>query len=386
VRILVCNYEFPPVGGGGGNACRYLVREWQGRGHPVTVVTSHWQARREEEWEGGVRIIRVPVRRRRLDCARLVELLAYVRQGRREVRRLWEGGGKFEVVVSFFAVPSGLVGDGAARLWGVPHLVRLGGGDVPGHERRWAVGHVVLRPTVGRLLRRAAARVANSRGLRARAQRVYRLPCEVIENGVDLQEFVPAEQGPPHDPPVVLFVARLIARKGLQFLLPALAQLQREGVRFRLIVVGDGPQRAALQRQAEGLGLGARVEWLGRVEHDKLPEVYRRGDVFVLPSLSEGMANVLLEAMACGLPVVVTRVPGSEELVSEGENGFVVEPGQVGALVGPLRALLQQPHLRQRMGASSRQRAQAYGWPHIAARYLELMEELLRRGRGSARA
>lgn len=383
MRILVCNYEFPPVGGGGGNACRYLAREWVQQGHEVTVLTSHWRRARAEEEAEGARVIRVPVRRRRLDYTLLSEMAAYAWQGRGEARRLHRGGEGFEAVVTFFVIPSGPVGELASRLFGAPHLIRVGGGDLPGHQERFGLLHRLLVPVVRGMLRRAQVRIANSRGLKARAEAAHGLDFEVVENGVDLDEFTPGAEGPVHDPAVVLFVSRLIERKGLQFLLPALATPQALGLGWRLMVVGDGPRRKALEGQARDLGLAGRVEWLGQVAHEELPELYRRADVFVLPSLSEGMPNVVLEAMAAGLPVVATRVPGSEELVGEGENGLLVEPRDVAGLGEAVVRVLGEEELRRGMGRASRERAAGYGWAALARRYVRLMEALLRDGRSA---
>ncbi|MBC7289656.1 MAG: glycosyltransferase [Armatimonadetes bacterium] len=189
----------------------------------------------------------------------------------------------------------------------------------------------------------------------------------VIENGVDLQQFSPSPDSPVRDAPVVLFVSRLIERKGLHFLLAALARMKDRVPRFQLVVAGDGPLRAQLEAQANSLGLGDRVRWLGNVPHDRLPDVYRSADIFVLPSLSEGMANVALEAAASGLPLVLTDVPGTAELLVHGRNGFVVAPADVESLANAIERLLLDPHLRRRMGQASRE----------VVRYLALFEQAI---------
>jgi len=191
-----------------------------------------------------------------------------------------------------------------------------------------------------------------------------------------LEEFTPDAQGPVHNPPVVLFVSRLIERKGLQFLMPALASLGPDVGPWRLVVVGDGPRHEALLSQAMELGLTDRIEWLGQVAHDELSAIYRRADLFVLPSLSEGMPNVVLEAMASGLPILATRVPGSEELVRDGDNGFLVPAGDIAALGETLSRLLGDANLRRRMGLKSREFVSAYTWSSLAERYLDLVQQV----------
>ncbi len=373
MRVLMVNYEFPPVGGGGGNANYYLAREMVRLGHDVTVVTSWFRDLAREEMVEGIRIVRVKLHRKRKDFTAFHEMLQYVLFALPVVRSLGRRE-HFDLVVTFFAVPSGPVGVAAARAARAPLVVRLGGGDLPGHQERFGLMHRLLKPVVRRILACARGRVANSEGLGERARLVYPgLDFSVIPNGVDLEEFTPEGRSRSH-PPTILFVSRLITRKGLQFLLPALARLRDEGLAFRLQVVGDGPQREEWTQLARELGMEAMVEFTGAVAHHDLPALYRDADIFVLPSLSEGMPNVVLEAIAAGLPVVGTAVPGMAELVGEGENGFIVPPGAPDVFVEPLRQLLDDAALRERMGEASRAHAEQFGWRQLAESYLAFGE------------
>ena len=378
MRILMVNYEFPPVGGGGATANYYLAREMVKQGHAVRVVTSGFRGLSKREDVEGIEVVRVPVWRQRQDFTKMHEMLQYVVSAtpRAAVMGRSRGADAWDIVQTFFAVPSGLVGWWPARCGRIPHVIRLGGGDLPGHEKRLGLAHRVLRPVVRCLLGGASARVVNSQGLRQRAQAIFPdLDFEVICNGVDVELFRPRAAKGEHTP-TVLFVSRLIERKGLHVLLPALAHLRNEGLEFRLLVVGDGPMRSQLERQTQQLGLSEIVDFLGLRPRSELPDIYRRGDVFCLPSASEGMANVILEALATGLPVVATDVPGSSELVEDGVNGFVVEPGNWEALVEPLRRLLGDAELRQRLGEASRQRSRDFAWSKMAGQYLKLYEGL----------
>ena len=153
----------------------------------------------------------------------------------------------------------------------------------------------------------------------------------------------------------------------------------REGVEFRLLVIGDGPTREKLEAQTLELELSNRTTFLGMIDHMTLPEFYRQGDVFCLPSASEGMASVMLEALATGLPIVTTDVPGTAELVTEGHNGFVVPVGDADALVAPLRRLLTDHEFRRQQGGRSRERSMAFSWTVMAERYLALYASLIDR-------
>jgi len=382
MRILMVNYEFPPVGGGGATATYHLAKEMVQAGHHVTVLTSGFSRLPASERVEGIDVRRLPIWRQRRDFAKLHEMLQYVVFGgpRAAVLGRKTTPARWDIVQSFFVVPSGPVGWWASRFGGIPHVIRLGGGDLPGHEpKRFELAHKLLRPSVRCLLRGAAARVVNSDGLKQRAESIFPgMSFEVICNGVDTDQFSPLTSAT-HRVPTVLSVSRLIERKGLQLLLPALARLKQDGVQFRLLVAGDGPLRAALEAQTADLGLAECTEFLGLQSRDELPDIYRQADVFCLPSLSEGMANVVLEALATGLPIVASDVPGMAELVEEGANGFVVEAGRSDALVEPLRTLLCDEGMRRRLGEASRRRSELFTWREMAQRYLSLYDDIRQR-------
>jgi len=135
--------------------------------------------------------------------------------------------------------------------------------------------------------------------------------------------------------------------------------------------------RPQLERMVEDEGLADCVRIDGPVAHEELPEVYREADVFVLPSLAEGMPNVVLEAVSSGLPVVGTRVAGMRELVREGENGWLVGAGDTEELRRALAAALKSTVLTAEMGRASRRLAREMSWSRIARSYAEAWEQLL---------
>ena len=181
----------------------------------------------------------------------------------------------------------------------------------------------------------------------ADAERVW-----VIPGGVALDGYVGV---PPLVPGVVGALGRLSFEKGFDVLVDAVPRLAGAGI--RVLLAGDGPQREALSRQVADLGLSEAVSLVGFV--DAVPAFLGRTGVFVLPSRSEGLGLVLVEAMAAGRPVVATRVGGIPEVVVDGETGFLVEPEDAGALAGAIARVLGDPALAFRLGEAGRRRAQA---------------------------
>ena len=175
----------------------------------------------------------------------------------------------------------------------------------------------------------------------------------VIPNGVDVERFAAATREPSlaNGAPVVGSVGCLAARKDYRTLLDALALVDRRGTRFRVVLVGDGKERGALERQAEELGLAERVRFVG-----ERPDVERwlpGMDVFVLSSREEGIPNALLEAMAAARPSVATAVGGTPEVLEDGETGWLVPPSDPEALADALEAALTRPEEAARRGAAA---------------------------------
>jgi glycosyltransferase involved in cell wall biosynthesis len=190
---------------------------------------------------------------------------------------------------------------------------------------------------------------------------IGRAPLPVVPMGIELGPLLSAdaergalrrELAVPGGVPVIAFVGRLIAIKGLSTLLQSLAGLRREGIAFRLVVAGDGDRRASLEREARGAGLGSWAHFLGW--RRDLPRLYADADVVALPSRREGVPVSVMEAMAAGRPVVAAHVGGVPDLVEDGRTGCLVPPGDPIALARAVRDLLADPARRRAMGDAAR--------------------------------
>ena len=202
----------------------------------------------------------------------------------------------------------------------------------------------------------------------------------VVHNGVPIEQFEDACTAPVRNdrtPPIVLAVARLHPQKGLHYLLEAATQLP--DVRF--VVAGDGQERSALERKAGALGVGDRVEFLG--ERDDVPALLKTADVFVLPSLYEGLPVSVLEAMAAGTPVVATAIGGTTEAVDDGESGILVPPRDPEALANAIRGLLSNASLAQRVVAGGRARVRRMFSADAVARGVSRVYEDVATGAGA---
>ncbi len=377
MRLLIVNYEYPPVGGGASNASGFLAATLARQGHRVSVVTSAFGKYRGLSVEEGVRVHRIPAHRKRIDRADVGQMRFFVASAlifapfiaRRE---------RVEGSIVYFTVPSGLVGYGLRILLRLPYLVSLQGGDVPGLIPELDRTHRRIRRLRQRILRSARAIVANSHGLARLSARTDPFPVAVVANGVDCAMFRPsADPQPEAEAPFrILFAGRLQKQKNVGVLLDELARLRRDGMTaFRLDVAGDGPLGPELRERARDLALTECVAWHGWLAKSDLVSLYRRADCFVNPSLYEGLPNTVTEAMACGLPVVASRAIGNDELVAEKETGLLFaldEPRQLG---DALKVLMRDRSAARRMGTEGRARVVAgHSWEAVAEAYVELLE------------
>jgi glycosyltransferase involved in cell wall biosynthesis len=267
-----------------------------------------------------------------------------------------------------------LYGAGAARLaGGAAAVVHTRHGQRHGAGRRQTVLFNLAARYADRIVSvsRDSQRLALAQGAPAPRLRV-------IRNGIDLTRFPftgPSDGGP------AVTVARLGAEKDVETLIRAAAIVAAQDDSFRLEIAGDGPRRAPLEALSLGLGLSDRVRFLGAV--DDVPRLLARASLFVLPSLTEGIALTLLEAMACGLPTVATRVGGNPEVLADGQTGLLVPAQSPAELAEAILRLRRERETARQMGAEGRRRVEEhFDVRRMVADYQRLYMEVLRdRGR-----
>ncbi len=228
---------------------------------------------------------------------------------------------KYDGILASWAYPDAVAAGWLARWLGIPYAVKVHGSDL-----NVMAEDTLRRPQIRSALRHAGAVVAVSRALADKAVVIGADPARVhtIYNGVDDQRFAPGSQQEarqrlqlPADQPLLLYVGNLKQTKGCVDLLEAFPALLASQPQARLVYVGAGPCRAELLQRASALGCADRVDLMGAVAHTQLGDWFRAADLLCLPSHNEGVPNVVLEAMACGTPVVASRVGGIPEVLPE---------------------------------------------------------------------
>ena len=293
-----------------------------------------------------------------------------------------------DVIHAHWLLPQGLTARRLKRVTGVPYLVTSHGGDLFGLRGR------VLNVLKRRVAAASSAMTVVSSAMREEAVRVGLQPprMSVLPMGVDLRDrFVP-------DPTVqrgsdeLLFVGRLVPKKGLVHLLDAMPAVLAQRPAAMLTIAGFGPEEGALKTQAERLGITAQVNFLGAMAQSELPALYRRASVFVAPFIrddsgnQEGLPVVLMEAIGCGCPVLVGEVAGIEDLLGDARADVCVKPGDNGALATAIVGLLRDPEqARLRAVAIRAAAADRIDWQTVADGYAQQLQQCIDVTRVTAR-
>lgn len=392
MHFWVFNYEFPPLGGGAGRACQRLFAELCRRRHRTTVITSAFdQAIFPTTTVDGLQVIQLPCGRKSPHTGRAIEMLRYAWAAAR-----WASSTPHaapDVVISYFALPSGLAGDRAAQRFGVSHLISLRGMDVPGFDRaNLRPYHWLLKSPLLGLAKRASLLLPNSRALADQMRRAAggtRLPPQVIlPNGITPREALAPRAL--HMPLRLLAVGRFVRQKGFENLIGALADRTLRERCWHLDLVGDGPLAARLRHMAHRWGIAHRLAFHGWLNEEQLLHRYESAHFLVQPSLDEGSSNVLLEAMAQGLPAASTAVGEAPGILRHRENGLILTSPSKTDLTRDLNHLMDWMESSPQVWPTLRHRAlhsiRPYSWSRIADDFEGLLTRPIYRDRavGSA--
>lgn len=374
MRILVIIYEFPPIGGGGGRAAYDICRDLVARGHEVMVLTAHMQGLPTEEIQDGIGIVRVHSLRREAFRATFIVMLAYVLSG------LWAGIRLIrlyrpEIIHAHFAVPSGALAWALSVLTGIPYVLTAHLGDVPGgvpeKTGRWFRW---LKPFTHPIWNRAKRIAAVSEYTRQLALQHYPVEVSVIPNGADVKLLAPLEITL-NQPPLLVFAGRFVHQKNPLAIVQILSQMK--DLDWRCVMLGDGPLLEDVKMKIEEYGMGERFDLPGWITPQEVLDWFSKSDILFMPSLSEGLPVVGVQALAKGLALVVSDIGGFVDLVEEGRNGFLIETTDIEKFEEALRILILNPEYLMERRRRSLEKASEFDIVRIADRYQSMFQEIL---------
>lgn len=381
MKILFLNYEYPPLGGGAANATFYLLREFSKlQDLEVDLVTSSVDCEYHfEKIRGNINIHKIPIGKDKdnLHYQSQKDLIVYAWKAYFFSRKLIRKN-KYDLSHSFFSVPCGFISLLLKWRRKIPYVVSLRGADVPGYSERFSVIYKFLTPLIKVIWKNASLVVSNSEGLKNLALKTKPdQEIKVIYNGADIEEFKPGLDSEYLGGTFrIICVSRITGRKGIRYLIEAVSQLISKYPQIRLQIVGEGNEKKNLEEQVKKLKLENVVEFCGLIKHQNLPDYYRKSNVFVLPSLNEGMSNTMLEALASGLPIIATDTGGTRELIKGDINGLLIKMRDSGDIAQKIEILIQNKDLRQKMGKESRSLAEKFSWKNVAGQYAAVYKNI----------
>ncbi len=382
MRVLLVNYEYPPLGGGGGVIAQDVVEELAQRGHEVTVLTSGFaDLPKIERVNENLEIHRIDVwGRKELPTASMPSMLSFwplgVRYGKQLIRDK-----TFDVVNTHFLVPSGPVGQSLADRAGIPHVLTIHGGDIYDPTKKNSPhNHWALRRLGRKLMLQADIVVCASHDIIGHAKKHYEPSLEIQHVPLGIKPTAPmdtcrAEFGIGDERFVMVTTGRLVERKKVDWMLRVVAKL--DDPNDLLIVLGAGPKMAEWQALAQELGIAERVQFRGHVSQDDKHKLTQLADLYTSTTRHEGFGLVFVEAMDRGLPVVCFDNGGHVDYLTDGETGGVAPLGDIEAFAQRVQRVKSDPEFRRTCGEHNREKAKRFHIGVCAGRYAELFEQAI---------
>jgi glycosyltransferase involved in cell wall biosynthesis len=288
---------------------------------------------------------------------------------------------KCRAIHAHWVVPTGFLAAIAGSLLKMPVIVHARGTDV----HTYAVRNPLMRLVTGWTLRRARALIATSHEIKNAIAESFQIPAariHVIPTGINPELFSPQRKGrtgPSSRAAAqinLIYIGGLYPPKGIEYLLKAVNPIFRQNDSLHLTLVGEGPLKMDILKWIQHQGLQTRISLAGSLPHDQIPLKLRRSHIFILPSLREGTPNSLLEAMACGIPSIATRVGHIASIIDDGKDGLLVNPGSSDELKAKITLLLDDPALYRRIAKTCRNKALRYSQSESLKRIIGLYNEL----------
>jgi glycosyltransferase involved in cell wall biosynthesis len=388
MRILFFNYEYPPLGGGAAYASQNILKVYSKLDNlEVDFITSSLDSNYHQETIGqNIKVHRLPIGKNENNYTyqSQKDLLVYAWKAyffsKKLAEKAKQAAEPYSLTHSFFSVPCGFISLLLYYHFKLPYIVSLRGSDVPGYSERFSFLYNFLKPLIVFIWKKAGAVIANSSMLKDLALKSNQnQKIGIIYNGIDTEIFRPSEQPKDSHKFIILCASRLSRRKGFNYVIDAFYKISSKYPQAELIIAGgEGNAEKELKDQVKKFKLENKVSFTGLVTpNTEFLKYYQRADVFVFPSLNEGMSNNMLEAMASGLAVIMTPTGGAQELVKDGINGYLVKFKDSNDIAEKLERLINNLDLCRNMGWESRKIAQNLTWGSVAKKYYNLYEEVI---------
>lgn len=360
MRILIVNFEYPPIGGGGGVATQQIAYELSKR-HEVHVLTSSADTSKDQD-SHPIILHRVPVIGRRYQqTASVISMASFVVSAFFRLLRICKDH-SFDVINAQFALPSGLPVAIVSKYYSIPFVLSFIGGDIY-DPTKWISPHrhASLRWLIRWMSGQADLCTAISHDTKYRAQHIHHVTKEIVVTPLGI---VPSRTfrtsrsilGLPDDNIICITIGRLIPRKNVHVIMRAIADVTS----VFLSVVGDGPDKQTLHTLAKNLGIQERVKFYGFVSNTMKQQLLQKSDIYISCALHEGFGLVFLEAMDAGLPIIAPSYGGQVDFLKDKENALFINPQSASEVRSALNKLIEHKELMEAMSNNNEKKVKEF--------------------------
>jgi glycosyltransferase involved in cell wall biosynthesis len=376
-KILMLNYEFTPVGGGGGYASKQLAKGFIANGYQVDLVTGWMRNLKRFEKVDGINVFRVQTfGRKERATANNVYMATYLIFGFFKGVQLCLKN-KYQFINTHFVLPTGPLGFILGKIFKLNNIVSIHGGDIYDPSKKSSPHRSPSLTKVNNfLLTQAKKVVAESSDTKKNAEKYYIFDNKVFTIPLAYEKFefkkISRKELNLKDEKIYLIsVGRMVKRKGYKYLVKTLERLPKN---VNTIILGEGPEKENLLKLAKKLKVENRLILPGFVSEEEKFQYLDNADIYVLSSLHEGFGIVLQEAMQVGLPIVATNNGGQVDFVKEGKNGFLVKPENSKLIAEKIKEMIKNDNLKNKMSQKNKKEIDKFGIKEIAENYLKLVK------------
>ncbi|HOF34136.1 MAG TPA: glycosyltransferase family 4 protein [Spirochaetota bacterium] len=378
-KILIINYEFPPLGGGGGVASYDLALEWV-KNYDVDVLTSSYKDIPSFEVMKGINIHRVGVLgRNSRDAASFLSMYTYLITGFFKGIKLARKN-KYTAINTHFAVPSGPLGYIISRIFRIPNVLSIHGGDIYDPSKKTSPHRsLIFKAVVKFVLNHADRVVAQSSNTQENALKYYS-----PNKSVDI---IPLAYHPQKKPVSsfklpelkkgefsLITIGRLVKRKSVETIIEAFAK--EKELKLKLYVLGDGPEKEFLMNLSEKLGVRDKIYFAGFVTEKRKYEYLNLSDAYIMTSLHEGFGIVFMEAMDCSLPIICTNHGGQTDFLFHEKNALMINVGDVSACAESIKRMVKDKKLYQKLAKNNKADVRKFYAENVAKQYEDIFKVL----------
>ncbi len=327
MKILVLNYEYPPLGGGAGVITKNICERLAALGHSVTVVTTWFKTENETEQKNNLKIIRLKSARKLVYKSSIFEMLSWIKASRKFLKNHCAQE-KFDICFANFSIPGGVVAAYLKKKLGLKFTIISHGHDIPWRfPKQMLFFHLATYFRIKKICRQSEMNFVQTVEMKKNIDRFlgekYVSKNMLIPNGIDSRLFQP-DPSRRNEPFKIVFTGRLVMQKDPFSFLEAVKQFSGKNRNFIVHIIGDGPLRKDMENFCSQNEIAGVVKFTGWISAEEIAREYQSAHVQVVSSLFEGMSIAILESLACGCFLITTPLDGIRDMVTENENATIV--------------------------------------------------------------